>query len=84
MSERLLDDLSRAAACVTRLAAVGARVKTALVSEHGATITLADPGDLMDHLDARQTPVVCAIQTYMAIVDGCLVSWPATAAGSPR
>lgn len=77
MSSRLLDDLARARPCVERLVALGATVRDVFVSRHGATIALTAPGSLVDHLDARQVPILCAIAVHMAIVDGCLVSWPA-------
>ena len=77
MSQRLLDDLGRAAHCVSLLSALGADVKDAFIGKHGPTINLAEPGELMRHLDVKQTPVVCAVGSHMAVIDGCLVSWPA-------
>jgi hypothetical protein len=76
--ERLLVDLERARACVSLLLSLGAQVQGARVHRlYGAAITLGDPGDLPGHLDARQTPVFCTDSTRCAVVENCLVSWPA-------
>lgn len=76
MSQRLLNDIGRAADCVALLATVGAEIRSVFVGRHGANIVLNAPGGLLDHLDARQVPAFCASHAYTAVLDGCLISWP--------
>ena len=77
MSQRMLEDLARAAGCVALLGALGARIRNTFVGSHGPTINLLEPGALADHLDARQIPITCSHAAQLAVVDGCLITWPA-------
>lgn len=75
MSQRMLDDLSRAATCVALLHSLGARVQTTFVGAHGPTITLAEAGTLVDHLDRERQPITCTGTARIAELGGCLVAW---------